>query len=419
MNQPLKQWLRISLFNLIIIAFLGTLMRYKIAYAFPFIDQRNLLQGHEYFAFAGWITQALMSLLVHYLVENGDSNAFARYRPLLFTNLFAAYGILLSYIFLGFNSFAVLFSALIIFVSYWFAVMYWRDLNHYTPKNSSRRSFKAAVFFNVISSAGSFLIVYMLITKNIQPNRYLATVYFYLHFQYNGWFFFSCLGLFIHQLIKYGTPDQKLKMIYLLFVSACIPAYFLSALWLPIAHWIYVAVVAAVAVQLIGWWLLIRVLRKETTRIQKHVSPLSKALFVLSAIALTIKLLLQAGSVIPSLSILAFGFRPIVIGYLHLALLGVITLFILSYITGMQLIPVNRVTRTGIVIFTSGIILNELFLMIQGISDLYYRALPFMNPLLFVATLTMLTGITTTVYSQKFPGDDQALILEKADTVKS
>jgi hypothetical protein len=38
----------------------------------------------------------------------------------------------------------------------------------------------------------------------------------------------------------------------------------------------------------------------------------------LSAIALSIKLLLQLGAVIPALSTWAFGLRPIVIGYLHL-----------------------------------------------------------------------------------------------------
>ncbi len=413
MNQSLKRWLQISLFNLAIIALLGTLMRYKIAYAFPFIDQRNLLQGHEYFAFAGWLTQALMSLLVHTLVENGNKNAFSRYQPVLFTNLFAAYGNLLSYVFIGFSSFAVAFSALTIFASYWFAFMFWRDLNHYSPKSSSRSAFKAAVLFNVISSAGSFILAYMMITRDLQPDRYLATVYFYLHFQYNGWFFFACMGLLMHQLLKYGVSDKKLKSVYLLFVIACIPAYFLSALWLPVARWMYVTVVAAVGLQLIGWWKLIQILRNDTARIKKDFPPLSKFLFILSIVALTIKLLLQTGSVVPSLSILAFGFRPIVIGYLHLVLLGVITLFILSYITGLSLIPVNKITRAGIVIFTAGIILNELFLMIQGISDLYYHALPVMNPLLFVATFTMLAGIITVVFSQKYKEKEYKTVLEE------
>ena len=43
------------------------------------------------------------------------------------------------------------------------------------------------------------------------------------------------------------------------------------------------------------------------------------------------KLSLQMVSVVPSLSTLTVGFRPIVIGYLHLVLLGVITIFLIGY----------------------------------------------------------------------------------------
>jgi hypothetical protein len=405
-SQPLKRWLRISLFNLLLIAFLGVLMRYKIAYAFPFVDQKNLLHAHSHFAFAGWLTQALMSLLVYCLVEKGDSSAFKRYRPVLLANLITAYGMLLTFPFMGYTFWSITFSTLCIFASYWFAIMYWRDINRLPWKNSSHSAFKAAVLFNALSSAGAFSLAFMLATKSIQPDRYLASVYFFLHFQYNGWFFFACLGLLIHQLNKYGVSDQHLKRVYFLFVAACVPAYFLSALWLPVARWVYVLVVAAVILQLIGWWLLLRVLRKAIRQIQKNISQLSKILFVLCAVALTIKLLLQAGSVIPSLSKLAFGFRPIVIGYLHLVLLGVITLFILAYISALRLIPVNKMTQAGIFVFTAGIIINEILLMIQGIADLNYRALPIINPFLFIAALILFTGIATIVYCQKFPEYD-------------
>lgn len=403
LNSSLKRWLQTSLFNLILVALLGVLMRYKIAYAFPFVDQRNLLHAHAHFAFAGWVTQALMTLLVYCLVQKGVHNAFIRYRPVLFVNLITAYGMLLTFPFMGYALWSITFSTLCIFASYWFAIMYWKDLNRIPFKNSSHNSFKAAVLFNALSSVGAFALAFMLATKHIQPDRYLASVYFFLHFQYNGWFFFACLGLLIHQLNKYEASDKKLKQVYILFVIACVPAYFLSALWLPIAKWIYVLVVVAVILQLIGWWLLLGILRKTVNRIQKNISGLSRVLFALCSLALTIKLLLQAGSVIPSLSQLAFGFRPIVIGYLHLVLLGVITLFILAYIIAFKLIPVNKITQAGIIIFTIGILVNEVLLMLQGIADLNYRAIPIINPLLFIAALILFFGIATIVYSQKFP----------------
>jgi hypothetical protein len=115
-------------------------------------------------------------------------------------------------------------------------------------------------------------------------------------------------------------------------------------------------------------------------------------LFALIAIALTIKLCLQAASVIPSLSRLAFGFRPIVIGYLHLVLLGVISLFIITYILSLKLIRVNRPTTLGFVIFTLGIVVNEFLLMIQGAGDLGYTDVPSVNFLLFLTAIVLFSG---------------------------
>jgi hypothetical protein len=35
-------WLKIALFNLFFVAVLGLLMRYKIGFEFPFLNQKNL-----------------------------------------------------------------------------------------------------------------------------------------------------------------------------------------------------------------------------------------------------------------------------------------------------------------------------------------------------------------------------------------
>ena len=110
---------------------------------------------------------------------------------------------------------------------------------------------------------------------------------------------------------------------------------------------------------------------------KSHFTKKSRQVLLLSAIALTIKLLLQLGSTHPALSQLAFGFRPIVIGYLHLVLLGVITIFILGYIISMNLLNAGKYFMTGIWIFVSGIIINEILLMLQGVAgmELHYYSI--------------------------------------------
>ncbi|RYG49866.1 MAG: hypothetical protein EOO01_11950, partial [Chitinophagaceae bacterium] len=98
---PLYRWLKISLFNLLIVAFLGLTMRYKIAFSLPFVDQKYLLHAHSHFAFTGWITQALMAIMVSYIFRRTGYETVKKYTPILITNLIASYGMLLSFPFQG------------------------------------------------------------------------------------------------------------------------------------------------------------------------------------------------------------------------------------------------------------------------------------------------------------------------------
>lgn len=395
----IKKWVRIALINLSIVALLGVTMRYKIAYSFPFIDQKKFLHAHSHFAFSGWITMALMILLVAYLAKRQGNVILLRYKWVLVANLVTAYGMLFSFPFQGYGLYSITFSTLSIFVSYIFAVMYWKDLNRLPEKNICHLWFKAAVLFNAISSIGAFTLAGMMATKTIHQNWYLQAVYFFLHFQYNGWFFFACMGLFVDKLLESGGRSKYLNIIFWLFAAACIPAYILSVLWVKIPTVAYVLVVISAFVQVIAWIIMIKVIYKAPQLVANFSLPV-KRLFLLSAMALSIKLLLQLGSTIPFLSQLAYGFRPIVIAYLHLVLLGVITLFLIGYIIAGNYILHGRNTTAGIFIFTIGIILNEVVLMIQGISNLNYTYIPNTNEALLLIGIIMFVGILLLNISQ-------------------
>ncbi|HSC37921.1 MAG TPA: hypothetical protein VLD19_08630, partial [Chitinophagaceae bacterium] len=343
MNPSLRKWLHISLFNLLLVALAGVVLRYKIAWSLPIVNQKYLLHGHSHFAFAGWATQALMALLVAYLQDKATENVFTKYRVLLYANLLSAYGMLCTFPFEGYAAGSIFFSMASILVSYLFAVQYWRDLNRLKIHNCCHSWFKGAIAFNALSSLGVFSLAWMMATRHIHTEGYLLSVYFFLHFQYNGWFFFACMGLLSYQLHKNGVDERHLGRVSRLFLLACIPAFFLSALWLPVPGWVYALVVVAGISQLAAWLLLLGTIKNHWLQLSTNVSLLSRRLFSLWALAVTIKLCLQAGSVIPSLSQLAFGFRPIVIGYLHLVLLGVITLFILSYAVTLRFIHLNKI----------------------------------------------------------------------------
>lgn len=402
MESTIGKWLKVALVNLCVVALLGVTLRYKIAFSFPFIDQKNLLHGHSHFAFAGWITQAIMILLVYYLYKNKQENLFKRYSWIIFSNLIVAYGMLISFAIEGYSFFSILFSTLCIFVSYIFAFLFWKDLNKLKVNRNSHLWFKAALIFSVISSVGPFCLAYMMSSHAINQKFYLTSVYYFLHFQYNGWFLFGCLGLFISKLTELNCEEKRFKTIFWIFAISCVPSYFLSALWLPLHKIIYIIVVISAVMQFVGWIWFVKIIRNHISILKKEISNPGIWLMALAAISMSIKLILQLGSTIPALSQLAFGFRPIVIGYLHLVLLGLFSIFILGFIFSEKVLVVNRTVTIGIVIFVSGVFINEILLMTQGIFALATESIPHISELLFAAAIIIFTGILL-VNIKQFP----------------
>jgi hypothetical protein len=393
MGLSLRRWLRISFLNLLIVALIGILLRYKIAFSFPFFEQKYLLNGHSHFAFSGWVTQVLMVLLVRDLGQYKGEDCFKKYRWLLYGNLLTAYGMLILFPLQGYGPWAIGFSTLSIVNFIFFAIRYWKDLNTVKQKSAAHLWYKAALLFYIISSLGAFSLGYMMTNRIMHQNWYLAAIYYFLHFQYNGWFFFAGMGLLVSALQKIISGTKQLNTIFWLFALSCVPAYFLSVLWMPIPGIIYWIVMISAIAQLAGWLILLKLISKNKGGLQSCFPAKGRPLLILSAIALSMKLLLQLGSTHPAMSQLAFGFRPIVVGYLHLVLLGVFTIFILGYIISQNLLPAGKYFMTGIWVFVSGIVINETLLLLQGVSGLKYIIIPGINEFLFAASIIMFTGI--------------------------
>lgn len=388
-----KQWLLLAFFNLFLVASIGVVLRYKIAFSLTWVDQKHLLHGHSHFAFSGWVTHLLLVLLVASLSNKKGNQVYKEYRLLINGNLIAAYGMLLSFPIQGYGPISIAFSTVSIFISYAFAFKYWNDLNKYGLGLPSSIAFKLSLCANFISSFGTFALAWMMVTKNLHQNWYLASVYFFLHFQYNGWFFFAILGLLISRLELIQNLSPYFKKIILLFGIACLPAYFLSALWLHIPIWAYYLVVIAALIQVWALILLFKIILQSKEAIRPLFTNASIWLFQLAGLAFAVKTLLQLGSTIPSLSKLAFGFRPIVIGYLHLVLLGFVSIFLIAFTWCNHFIDTTKKLSKAIGIFVLGIIINELLLMIQGIAALNYWGIPMIDLGLLFAAILLFVGI--------------------------
>ena len=397
-------WIRFSIFNLMLVALLGLLMRYKIIFEFPLLDQKSLQHSHSHFAFAGWVTHTLMTLLIAFIYKHDTLNkiTFKKYNLILIGNLICSYVMLISFILQGYGAVSITFSTLSIFVSYWFTSVFFKDCKHLEKTSIAIKWFKAALFFNVISSLGTFALAYMMATKSIHQNEYLASIYYYLHFQYNGWFFFACMGLFLDYLKVTSNANRIYSQSFIWLFWSCIAGYFLSTLWLDLPLVIYILTAISAIVQVLIWYLLSKTIVKENKLLFINLPRYLKYLIVFIGFALSAKFLLQLGSTIPSISKLAFGFRPIIIAYLHLILLAIISLFLLFYVYVNDFIAVNKKTILGLVLFSIGVVLNEVVLGIQGIASLSYTLIPYVNESLFGIAILLFTSVLwTTFYSKK------------------
>ena len=386
---------------MLIVASLGVLMRYKIGFNFPYFSQKNIQHAHSHFAFAGWITHALYVLMIQFVLKNLPLLDPKNYKRIIIANLICSYGMLFSFSYQGYSILSIILSTITIIIACFFAFYYFKDLKNIDDSNPSKPWFKAALLFNIISSLGTFYLAYMMASRNFNEHWYLASVYFYLHFQYNGFFIFSCFGIFFSVCNTIFPQFKYDKLFFKLFYMSFIPAYFLSTLWAKLPIWLYIIVVIAAFIQVFAWFKIVKAIKTALTLDGTILNKFQTYLFLFVGIAFSIKLLLQLGSTIPALSDLAFGFRPIVIAYLHLVLLAVISVFILSFLFTFKLIVVNKLTTIAFSVFVIGIFLNELVLGVQGVAAFSYIVVKYVNETLFGISLLLFSGTILMVLSQR------------------
>lgn len=388
------RWIRIAILNLMVVALAGVFSRYKLTYSLPQIDFNNLVNAHSHFAFTAWVSTALFAVLAAFFL-NPQQQESKPYSRLFLFNQISSYGMLISFLLQDYGAFSIAFSALSVLVSYGYVFLFWRD----TRSNSHLLSVKALRFSLiclVASSFGPYALLYMKSMHLFNLVNYKNAIYWYLHFQYNGWFSFAVFSLAIHSIENAFSENQfiKFKTFLSLMKWAIIPLYLASILWSLPANWIFGIAGMGGFFQLIA----VILLWHEVIGRRKEVKVLMKEpggwLLLISFLSVTIKLVLQFFCIFPELNKFVFGYRPVIIGYLHLVLIGFVSFFIIGICIRHGVMSYKRkIAGAGLVIFILGFIVTEFALLLHGINTMTMSPVPGLPLVLFIAALTMLSGI--------------------------
>jgi len=389
-----QRWTTYCLVNFCIVAVLGVLLRYKIAFSLPMMNYNFILEAHSHFAFSGWISTAVFTTLVYMLSKSGYP--LGRMYTLQFRLAqTASFGMLLSFSFEGYGFLSMFFSMVFILFSWWFALQYWKDVGKSDLPPVVKGCAKAALLFFVLSATGIIILAYLKYHQINSPELYFNALYLFLHFQYNGWFSFGVLTLFFYAAysLKISIDDNRVRFCFRLMLTACIPAYCLSLLWMTPPVWVFAIAITAASLQLGAIFFFILFLNKSWlhwSRLQFQV----KILWGFSFIAFFSKLILQAFSAFPGLGKLAFGFRPVIIAYLHLVMLGFISFFMIGFFIKEKLVYANTGTwHKGLFLFIAGVLLMEVLLLMQALSAINNIIQSFAPILLFIAAAILFGGV--------------------------
>jgi len=358
-----SRWARIALHFLVFSAIAGWVLRYYNFSPIKGLNYKFLLHTHSHVALLGWMHLALATAMVkEFLPSEGK-----KFNKILLFTLLTVVGMMLSFPFQGYALVSITFSTLFLFASYWFVYEFYRKLKANEDNSVAANWIRWALFFLIISSFGPWALGPIMVFGQSHGTLYNLSIYYYLHFLYNGFFVAAVFGILIKWLENTGTDfdSRRATNFYRFTVYPIIPAYALSMLWTNPPGWIYMTAGLAALLQLIGlfygWPFL-------TVYLRTFKSKFFQFIFSLVMVAYSLKMLMQVLSAIPLIADYVYETRLFTaIGYIHMVMLGFLTLLIITYFVKVKVFKANSLVRLGLIIFVTGLITSEVVLFFNGI----------------------------------------------------
>lgn len=358
-------WVRIAFHFLIFSAVAGLLLRVSHVITIP-INYKNILHTHSHIAILGWMYLAFAAALVREFFPHEHIH----FRKIFVATLVTIIGMIVSFPFEGYGVFSISFSTLFLFASYWFVYVFSKKLK---SKGSSIANGFAfwSLFYLVLSSLGPWVLGPIKILIGSHSIEYNLAIYYYLHFMYNGFLVLASFAIIIKKLENEGIAYsiKRAKWFFKLTVYAVLPLYALFTLWINPPAWVYImAVIAAfsqVVALMFGWSTLMRFKKSISRNFYRNI-------LVLVLIAYLTKVVMQLFASFPAMAEYAYNTRVFTaIGYIHLVMLGFLTLILLIYFVDSKLFYNSNFVKLGFVMLIMGIALSESILFTNGLLISY------------------------------------------------
>lgn len=385
---------------LLVSAVLGALLRLVPLVPMDLVVYGYVLHAHSHVAFLGWVFNAFFVVALRHFIPADRACGYTRLWWIL---QIAVLGMLASFPAQGYGAVSIAFSTLHMAASAVFAWKLWRK-NLAVP--GARFFLRAALVCMLVSGLGPLALGPLAALDLRDSPAYLLAIYFYLHFQFNGWFVFFLLALWMQRGAEPGPRRVSAISGYSgwLLVAGGVLTYALSALWLAPPRWVYAVGLAGGILQLAGGAGLLAGLRPAAGGLGGGVSLL---LLRIALGSLVLKMLLQVAAVMPGLSALASQ-RFVVVAFIHLIFLGLVTPALLRWAIDEGWLARGARRSTGIALYLTATIATEMVLVTPTLLGMLGipATLP-IQPLLFGASAVLVASVAVLGATLRTPVDDR------------
>jgi len=375
-NLNYSRW---AMFNFVVLSIFGVLLRYLQLYDLPLINYPFILHAHSHFAFSGWMFFSIALLISRVGIGEKLTPAF---KSVLLFSLISAFGMLVSFSLQGYKLISISFSTLFILVSFRFTYLVFKgDLLRERVNATTYKLIRGGLILLCLSALGPFALGPLAAFGLKNTPYYQDAIYFYLHFQMNGFMLLAALGLLASTLPATPLHDSAGRWL-MLFIYSTLPLYFIFTLWGKPGTALWVLAGIGSGLNLLSWLALCIHFRRSWSSF----SFLEKA----ALIALTIKCIFQVSICIPIIGEWTFLNRNLIIGYIHLLTLGIIMPLLIGQFTRNGLIRPCKITTAGNCLYIILVILYLGLLFVQPFLTLFSIFTPGYQFLLFFLCLSFL-----------------------------
>ena len=352
----------IALGSLACAASIGALLRLIYVMDLPWLVFKPWLHAHSHVAMLGWVFPALLLTLL----GQDDRKPPRGFLGWLSASQMMVLGMLVSFPLQGYDTFSITFSILQMLISYVLVGIVWISTAHW-PKSGSRRLVRLAIILQVISTLGVWAMGPIMTHGLAGTEWYYWSIQWFLHFQFNGWFWFAALALWSRWAETHGVAEAMDPFTIRLWLVSSVLTFALAIAWSE-RHWTIIAINSVgVLLQLWAGWRTAGSIRRAQAKLHSKAQLWAWRCVTYALIGMGLKVLMQAVAAVPQVPVMAFTIRNYVIGFIHLNMLGAISmmLFAMALLRGW-FVSTDRLVRIGLSLFTGGMLLSEAALFLQG-----------------------------------------------------